>query len=182
MQLSILRRFKSMNKQTTCAYLIAAGASILMTSACTETTTSVSVSGYNHMNQLSIHMFDINGTAGINASPGSGGGETCCVTIPLRWQPGIKMRVRWEYDQDEDSTQSLPKNQVTEVDIPEYRRLGAVQVHFYDGHRVKLVVSPCSPEHPFYPVSGQDLAPWTPFVSKEDMRDAAKRGGGSIEC
>ena len=154
----------------------------MMTSACTNSTTSVSVRGYNHMNRLSIHIFDINGTAGLNVSPESGGGETCCVSIPAQWRPGIKIRVAWQYDQDDNSTRPLPKDQVVEVEVPKYRRVGAVQVHFYDDHRIKVVVSPCSPSHPFYPLSGKDLAPWTPSGTKEDMRDAAKRGGGSVEC
>jgi len=171
-----------MKKRTINTYLILAAASLLMTTGCTDSTTSVSVRGYNHMNRLSIHIFDINGTAGPNVSPESGGGETCCVSIPARWRPGIKMRVAWKYDQDEDLKRPLPRDQIVEVDVPEYRRVGAVQVHFYDDHRIKLVVSPCSPRHPFYPLSGRDLAPWTPSGSKEDMRDAAKRGGGSVEC
>lgn len=164
------------------AYWSVPVACVLMTTACAESTTSVSVRGYNHMDRLSIHAFQVNGTAGPNVSPGSGGGETCCVTMPERWRPGLKARVVWEYDQDEGSTQPLPKNQVVEVAIPEYRQPGAVQVHFYEGHRIKVIVSPCSPTHPFYPMNGVDLAPWKPSGSKENMREAAKRGGGTVEC
>jgi hypothetical protein len=176
------RLFKPMNERTLRVCWIVPVACVLMASACADSTTSVSVRGYNHMNRLSIHAFDVNSTAGPNVSPESGGGETCCVSIPERWKPGLKARVAWEYDQDEGSTQPLPKNQVAEVEIPEYRRVGAVQVHFYEGHRIKVIVSPCSPEHPFYPLGGKDLAPWTPSGSKENMREAAKRGGGSVDC
>lgn len=176
------RLYKAMNKRTIRAYWIVPAVCVLMTSACADSTTSVSVRGYNHMSRLFIHAFDVNGTPGPKVFPKSGGGETCCVMIPQRWRPGLKARVVWEYDQMEDSTEPLPKNQVAEVEIPEYRNIGAVHVHFYEGHRIKVIVSPCSPEHPFYPLSGQDLAPWTPSGSKENMREAAKRGGGSVEC
>jgi len=134
------------------------------------------------MRNLSIHTFTVNGIMGPNARPGTGGGETCCVSIPRQWRPGLKAKVAWEYDQKEDVASPLPENQTAEVDIPQYRDVGAMHVHFYDGHNIKIVISNCSPRHPFYPMSPADLAPWQSSGTKEDAREAAQRGGGSVDC
>jgi len=150
--------------------------------ACSDVTVPAGLRGYNHMKELSIHYFTVNGASGPNVRPESGGGETCCVSLPKRWRPGLKAKVSWEYDQKEDARHPLPKNQTAEVEIPQYLFGGSLQVHFYDNHKVRIVVSPCSPEHPFYPLSRADLAPWEPSGTKDDVRDAAQRGGDSVEC
>jgi hypothetical protein len=31
-------------------------------------------------------------------------------------------------------------------------------------------------------LTGGDLAPWEPFGTKEEAREAAQRGGGSVDC
>jgi hypothetical protein len=150
--------------------------------ACSDSTIPASVRGYNHMKDLSIHYFTVNGAGGLNVRPESGGGETCCVSLPKRWRPGLKAKVSWEYDQKEDALKPLPANQMAEADIPQYPFGGALQVHFYADHKIKIVVSSCSPEHPFYPMSAADLAPWQPSGTKEEWRESAKRGGGSVDC
>lgn len=155
---------------------------IFAVTACEDSTNSVSLRGYNHMKILAISDFTVNGAMGPNVDTESGGGETCCVKIPKKWRPGLKAKVSWRYDQNDDVESPLPANQTAEVDIPEYRFVGAVQVHFYARHKVKIVISPCSPEHPYYPLTGRDLAPWEPSGTKEDARDAAHRGGGSVDC
>lgn len=78
------RLFKPMNKQKTSWYVIIFAASLLVTSACADSVTSVGVRGYNHMKELWIHNFDVNGSAGRNVSLEGGGGENCCVNIPIR--------------------------------------------------------------------------------------------------
>ena len=155
---------------------------ILAATACANSTNSVSLRGYNHMKILAISSFTVNGGAGPNVDAESGGGETCCVSIPKRWRPGLKAKVSWSYDQNEDIKTPLPLDQEAEVDIPEYHSVGAVQVHFYEKHQIKIVVSRCSPEHPFYPMNASDIAPWKPSGTQEEVRDAAQRGGGSIDC
>ena len=155
---------------------------ILPATACTDSTNTVSVRGYNHMKILAISGFTVNGAMGPNVDTESGGGEACCVTIPSQWRPGLKAKVSWSYDQNDDVQSPLPADQSAEVDIPEYRVVGAVHVHFYDEHKIKVIVSRCSPRHPFYPMRAADLAPWRPSDTKEDAREAAKRAGDSIDC
>lgn len=155
---------------------------MFMTTACTDSTNSVSLRGYNHMKVLAINTFTVNGAMGPNVDTESGGGETCCVNIPKRWKPGMKAKVSWSYDQNADVQSPLPVSQTAEVDVPEYRFVGAVHVHFYDKHKVKIIISSCSPEHPFYPMNAADLAPWQPAGTKDEWREAAQRGGGSVDC
>lgn len=163
-------------------HTVAPLAFIVMLSACSDATIPAGVRGYNHMKDLSIHIFTVNGISGPNVRPESGGGETCCVSLPKRWRPGLKAKVAWEYDQREDSSKPLPGNQMAEVDIPQYPYGGSLHVHFYAKHKVRIVVSPCSPEHPFYPMSAADRGAWQPFTTKEDMRETARRGGGTVDC
>jgi len=65
-----------------------------------------------------------------------------------------------------------------EVEFPTYPHPDAIQVHFYENDKVKIVVSKCSPEHPFYPLSLEDLLPWKPLSSKSEYRKSA----GPIDC
>ncbi|WP_312548080.1 DUF3304 domain-containing protein [Massilia sp.] len=155
---------------------------VLATTACTDSTNAVSVRGYNHMKVLAIRGFTVNGVMGPNVDTESGGGETCCISIPKQWRPGLKAKVSWSYDQNDDVQSPLPAGQSTEVDIPEYRFVGALHVHFYDEHKIKIIVSRCSPRHPFYPMRTADLAPWQPSETKKDAREAARRVGDSIDC
>ncbi|MGN5351245.1 DUF3304 domain-containing protein [Ralstonia sp. L16] len=68
----------------------------------------------------------------------------------------MKATVRWQHGTGDDS----PREAV--VDIPEYtsENRGPVQVHFYDNHRVNVVVSRYSLGHPMYPLPKDDWAPW----------------------
>jgi len=155
---------------------------ILVTTACADSTNSVSLRGYNHMKVLAISEFTVNGAMGPNVDTESGGGETRCVRIPKQWRPGLKAKVLWSYDKNDDVESPKPKSQTAEVDIPEYRFVGALQVNFYDKHKIKIVISPCSRRHPFYPMNPGDIAPWEPSGSKHEAREAAQRGGGSADC
>ncbi len=134
------------------------------------------------MKRLSIYYFTVNEGMGPNLAAQRGGGETCCVSIPRKWRPGIKLKIKWEYDKRSEDSTPLPPAQAVEVDLPKYEKPGKMQVHFYDDHKVKVVVSNCSPEHPFYPMAAGDIAPWVPFRTKEEMREVAKQGGGTVDC
>lgn len=182
MQLSKQKFFKFAGCVGGRLHIIASTICIVTTSACSDATIPASVRGYNHMKDLSVHYFSVNGAGGPNVRPESGGGENCCVSLPKQWRRGLKAKVWWEYDQREDAVTQLPPIQMAEVEIPQYPFGGSLQVHFYANHKIKIVVSPCSPEHPFYPMSAADLAPWQPAGTKEEWRESAKRGGGSVDC
>ncbi|WP_254171147.1 DUF3304 domain-containing protein [Ralstonia mannitolilytica] len=125
--------------------------------SCIDNKATVEITGYDHMQKRAILWFTVNDASGPNLFPESGGGSyNCCIEIPKRWHHGMKATVRWEYGTGDDS----PREAV--VDIPEYtsENRGPVQVHFYDNHRVKVVVSRYSLGHPMYPLLKEDWAPW----------------------
>ena len=127
-------------------------------SGCADDMIPVEVTGYDHMDKRAILWFTVNGASGPNLFPESGGGKfSCCINIPRRWRPGMKAKIHWEYGSGDDSPREA------EVEIPEYtpQNLGAVQVHFYPEHRVKVIVSRYSLGHPMYPLPKADWAPWT---------------------
>ena len=156
---------------------------LVSTSACSEKMVPAGVVGYNHTKDRPIQFFSVNGASGPNVNPENGGGkESCCVSVPAHWRPGLKATIEWEYDTEQNDPNPPPPRQKAVVDIPEYKVVGNFQVHFYPNHKVKVVVSMCSIEHPFYPMSLQDKLPWAPDGSKQEAIDAAKRGGGTIDC
>lgn len=124
------------------------------------------VTGYNHMPESgwSIAGFTVNGAGGSNIQPESGGGAfSCCISFPKHWRPGMKAKVRWFYNHKaSDPEATPPPPQEAEVDIPEYtpKTAGAINVHFYSDHRIKVVISRYANEHPRYPMREDDKKPW----------------------
>lgn len=131
---------------------------------CSEEKIPVEITGYNHIPDWSISGFSINGGSGRNLDPGTGGpGGSCCIEIPKHWRPGLKAKVIWGYDTTQTDRRTPPPPQEVEVDIPEYtpENLGAAQVHFYSNHRIKVVISKYYLGSPKYPMSPEDMLPWT---------------------
>lgn len=93
----------------------------------------------------------------------------------------MKAKIAWEY-QGGTKIPPPPSSQEIEIDIPEYKKPGRFQVHFYDNHKIKVVISGCSIGHPFYPMSKQDKLPWEANFSKEEAIEVEKRGGGRNDC
>jgi hypothetical protein len=117
--------------------------------ACTDTSkTSIELSGLNYTN-IGIADFSIDEYGGHGIEPNGGGGKfVCCVTIPRRWHPGMKVTVRWT----EDAPLPGPwKERV--VNVPEYKKqdIGSFAVHFYPGDIVKVLVTTKLVGHPDYP-------------------------------
>lgn len=157
--------------------------SVLLLTACSEKMVSAGIKGYNHTTSRPIYNFTINGQMGHNISPGGGGGsESCCVSLPRRWHSGLKANVTWVYDSFQNDTNPRPPPQEIEVEIPEYKHPGNIQAHFYDNHKVKIIVSRCGLGHPFYPMNLQDQLPWAPEYSKDDAIESFKKGGPNYEC
>ena len=134
------------------------------------------------MQRIAISNFTVDGAMGPNVNAESGGKESCCVTIPDKWRPGLKVKISWEYDTYQDDPNPVLPSQSIEVDVPRYSRPAVLQVHFYSDHKVNVVVSPCSPDHAFYPLSKEELLPWSARSTKEETLAAAKRRGEADEC
>ena len=80
----------------------------------------------------------------------------------------MKAKVRWFYDVKVGDPRTPPPPQEAEVEIPEYtpKTAGAVNVHFYSDHHIKVVISRYAIEHPRYPMSEDDKKPW---VTRKDI-------------
>jgi len=141
----------------------------------------VEVTGYNHISDQSIMGFSVNGAGGPNLGPEEGGGGfNCCIEIPRHWRPGMKAKVTWAYGYGVAGPGSQPPPQEAEVSIPEYtpQNLGAVQVHFYPEHRIKVIVSRFGIESPCGPLTEKEKAPWK---SRKDLIEYYSTGDGKTE-
>jgi hypothetical protein len=157
-------------------------ASFFMAS-CSERMMPAGIIGYNHMSHWAIAIFTVNGAPGMNLNEGGGGGgESCCVSIPKHWRAGLRAKVAWQYDQSQDDKSPLPAPQQQDVEIPEYKESGTLQVHFYENHKVKIVISNCALGHPFYPMNLADQLPWSPNMSKKEALEIQKKGGMNNYC
>lgn len=129
------------------------------------------IEGYNHTS-AAINRFSVNGDGGSNIGPNSGGGQTCCASLPVQWQPGLKVIVEWEKDPTPQT--SLPplgteayreayKRHAANytqhravVEVAPYEELGVVSVHFLPCNKVKVAAGTTRPRlanHPYkYPL------------------------------
>jgi hypothetical protein len=84
------------------------------------------------------------------------GGQSCCINFPKNWKPGMVVTVHWGYNNAPDYKDPPPQSDVAE--IPEYlpNDLNHLDVHFYPGHKIKVVVTKWSLGSPFYPLSKED--------------------------
>jgi len=96
----------------------------------------------NHVDGTAITWFSVNG---YRAS--GGGGETCCIILPVKWRPGLIANIEWEVDPDPfakspplgtdefrifmDRHELNYRHYSSQVEIPEYqeKRCG-LTVHF----------------------------------------------------
>jgi hypothetical protein len=130
----------------------------------------VSYAAYNHTDK-SIVSIIVNGEGGILGSRAhGGGGEICCVVIPNKWYPGLKATIKWEEDGDwllDENGKEVIRNgkrvyvpapwKEKTVEVLEYdKHLGQLQMHFFPGDEIKIVVSNYMPGHPKYPLSIPD--------------------------
>lgn len=155
---------------------------LLMTS-CKERSVGVGVVGFNHTNDKYINTFSVNGAPGPNVGPKEGGGKKmCCVSLPAEWRPGMQVKIWWQYGRLKDDDPALPPRQI-ELDVPKYgKSVGDVHVHFYANDKIKLVISNCDAEHPFYPLDKESLLPWKADRSKEEHLKWEKEVGAKHDC
>ncbi|WP_434630280.1 DUF3304 domain-containing protein [Chromobacterium sp. CV08] len=94
----------------------------------------------------------------------SGGGEGCCVSLPLRWQPGMTATIEWEVDPspgvnpggvkrprpNPDGTTTVERQRWMETHEANYRRhIATVPVPQYDKvASLVLVFLPCDEVYP----------------------------------
>lgn len=140
-----------------------------------EKSTVVAVTGIHHMgNGYSISSFHLNGGFQGNISREGGGSVVCCVSIPVKWRPGININIRWavadwrEENEDETSQGNYRSIRLAEVcranvAVEKYLTPGRLYIHFFPHGRVRVVSSDVGPENFSHPVregvfSGEPIA------------------------
>ncbi|MDF0604039.1 DUF3304 domain-containing protein [Neisseriaceae bacterium TC5R-5] len=129
-------------------------AAVLLVTACSslgkndDERIGVSMSGVNHTNKF-IYEYYINGAYGSNLSKNNISGATsCCVVIPQKWRPGLKVEITW--NMPDGIVDNLKKKT---VEIEPYDKPGQVFVHFFDNDVIRVVSSNIYPEDIDHPVS-----------------------------
>ena len=141
-------------------------ASALFTGCFEDEKVSLSYLGVNHTDRpiVSVAINDEGGILNVPAR-GGGGGSVCCVTLPRKWHPSLKVKVAWQEDGHwllDDSGKPVIKNerkvlveapwQTQIVDVPEYSEhdLSHFDIHFLPGGKVQVKASFIYPWHPDY--------------------------------
>ncbi|MGL3342064.1 DUF3304 domain-containing protein [Pseudomonas aeruginosa] len=128
------------------------------------------IEGYNHTS-AAINGFTVNGSGGPNIGPHQGGGsQMCCVSLPRKWRPGIKVVVEWEKDPNPGASRSWPQPRYSDawrkaamehrshytrhraiVEVEPYGNFGYMDVHFFPCDVVKVATSSALYGQPGYP-------------------------------
>lgn len=131
-------------------------------SACREqqpAVTGVSVHGVNYRADpffylvTSVETPDVGGAAE-TIDPFSGGGITCCVSLPNKWRAGTKLLVRtttWKKKLPDGSLPEVREKHI--VDVPEYAngKPGELWVIREPDGKISVVSSDFQPDHPKWP-------------------------------
>lgn len=77
-----------------------------------------------------------------------GGGIMCCIEIPVKWRPGIKMRVMYQFG---DEPKEKWYTQI--VELPPYPdgRGGNLKLSFFSDRTFELISTTYMPGHPRWP-------------------------------
>ena len=97
----------------------------------------VTLTGIDHLpDHLSVQSFSVDGHRG--GAAGRGGRQLCCVNLPARWRPNLRVRVVW-------GVTNWPKCEadeyVTQVAVERYDEVGRLFVHFLRDGSVRVVSS-----------------------------------------
>lgn len=87
--------------------------------------------------------------ASYDMGPNTGGaGLMCCVPIPTRWRPGIKMNIHYRFGK-----WPMDKEEMKVVELPEYPdgEAGDLYLVFYSETEFELVSSGYTPRHAKWP-------------------------------
>lgn len=122
----------------------------------------VSISCFNH-GDYGASSFAVEEVAHGQISRGMVGGPFGCggdlglgYPLPLKWRPGLKVRVRWN-TYAPGATEPTRHEQSTT--IRPYDRLGTVYVHFFPGDQVRIVVANNGPTSSTHPISRNTIVP-----------------------
>jgi hypothetical protein len=123
-----------------------------------SSTTSLSLSGYNHTDH-GIAWYSVNIPNGASGGAGylgpgmGGGGFTCCVAVPSTWRAGLMVTVSKVIMVNKEK-----KTIERVVEIPKYdiKHASIFSVHFLRNGEVKVFVTGLLLGHRDYPLKGEE--------------------------
>ncbi len=129
------------------------------TLGCTDSTVAVDVHGVNYGgNEFFYSIIDPvtqrPGGVGEHLAPYSGGGITCCFTLPKKWRPGIKVQLFTRHWLPQAADGSLPRIDKNEtVEVPPYvdDKPGELWIIRSAEGGISVVSSNYEPSHPKWP-------------------------------
>lgn len=148
---------------------------VLLLTACSKESpkneaSSSSISGYNYTSE-GIQEFFVNGTWSGGISIGGGGATVCCVNLPDKWTPDLRVTIEWERsdcgERGPTNTRCPPlpagfeagqtpppwhyKKLKKEVPIEPFEKGDTIQVFFLPNDDLKIYVSSLGPGHQDHP-------------------------------
>ena len=122
---------------------------ILPLTACAEEKAGVMVTVYNHTDKGANA--NVEGVGGDAPPYGGGGAYMCCISIPAKWHPGLKVNIDWSTE-GKTIDDWGPTHKV-ELEIPEYtNERGSFQIHVLPKGEINIFVSPYAVDHPNHPI------------------------------
>lgn len=128
-----------------------------------ENTVGVNLHGVNHTAEtFSFYLNDpkdperISGGSGL-IDPFGAGGISCCVVLPRKWEPGMKLKIHakhWPKRLPDDES-SREVKEVIEAEVPKYAdgEPGEIWVLRHSDGKLEVVASDYQPDHPKWPGS-----------------------------
>lgn len=116
----------------------------------TEDHLPVTVRAIQHLGvDYRIESFYINKyTGGSIREGGEGGGITCCISLPIKWSPGLKADVRWEVhhiistnNPSTPETAEIEGIYQAQVPVEPYVKPDSFWVHFLPKGKVRIIVN-----------------------------------------
>jgi len=140
----------------------------------------VGVINYNHNRTYFFTLYDlmVEGQPVISAGvawPLASDGINCCIALPAKWRPGIKVLLEWtEYDHTPVIAGDNPEihrdvigKHKQEMEIPRYEKVAYLHVTFLPKGKVELVISQFEPSAPEWQGS-INQTPWNYCVEKNE--------------
>ncbi|GIX25998.1 MAG: hypothetical protein KatS3mg122_3229 [Caldimonas sp.] len=87
---------------------------------------------------------------GTSVKPYEGAGDMCCYSLPRRWRPGIKVKLRYDWWNGSLSNRQF---EYVERELPPYPtdEPGMLWALFYEDGSVEVLASAVDPGHPQWP-------------------------------
>ncbi|MCP1626811.1 hypothetical protein J2T47_005579 [Pseudomonas nitroreducens] len=127
---------------------------LLGCSSAKEEAAAGNISAINHVDGTAINWLSVNGYRA-----DGGGGDSCCIVMPIKWRPGLIANIEWEVDPDaygptpplgtDEFRDFMAKHRANyqlhkvSVEIPEWpgtERCG-LKVHFLPCGQIKVTTS-----------------------------------------